>query len=92
MMHIKLIIPKVINKIKLRENLDDSAVREQAEKIIKKNTPDVEVFFYQNKSLYIRCQDSIIANELFLNQEKIKKKINKFLSQEAIEKLIIKTK
>ena len=92
MLHIKLIIPKVINKIKLKENLDDNTIREQAEKIIKKNTPNAEVFFYQNKSLYVRCLDSITANELFLGQEKIKKKINKFLSQNVVEKLIIKTK
>jgi hypothetical protein len=91
MLHIKSVIPKVINKIKLRENLDDNTVREQAEKIIKKNAPNIEVFFYQNKSLYVRCSDSITANELSLDQEKIRKKINKFLNQDAVEKLIIKT-
>jgi hypothetical protein len=92
MLHIKSIIPKVINKIKIKENLDDSTIREIAEKIIKKNTPNAEVFFYQNKSLYVRCLDSAAANELFLSQEKIKKKINKILSQTVVEKLIIKTK
>jgi hypothetical protein len=91
MLHIKSIIPKVINKIKVKENLDDDAIREQAEKIIKKNTPNAEVFFYQNKSLYVRCLDAIAANELFLSQEKIRKKLNKSFDQNVVEKLVIKT-
>ncbi|MDP2934199.1 MAG: DciA family protein [bacterium] len=92
MRHIKLIIPKVINKIKLKDNLDDNTIREQADKIIKKNTPNAEVFFYKNKSLYIYCQNQIIASELFLNQEAIKEKVNKFLEKDIVRKLVIKVR
>lgn len=92
MLHIKSLIPKTINRTKIKENFDNKTICEQAEKIIKKNIPEIEVFFYKKKLLYIRCLNSIAANELFLKQEEMKNKINKLLNQNLIEKLIIKTK
>jgi hypothetical protein len=92
MRHIGLIIPRVINKIKLKDNLDDNTICEQANKIIKKNISNAEVFFYKNNSLHVYCQNQVVANELFLNQEAIKEKINKFLEKDVVRKLIIKVK
>lgn len=92
MRHIKFIIPKTIKRLGKRESIDKNTICREAEKIIKKGIPDIEVLFYKNKNLFIRSFNSITANELFLNQEKIKEKINKFLNNKAINKIIIKTK
>ena len=93
MLHIKLIIPKTIKNLRKRKDtIDEKIIYQEAERIIKKNTPDIEVFFYKNKNLYIRCFNSATANELFLNQEKIIDKINQSLDRKAINKLIIKTR
>lgn len=91
MLHIKQIIPRVIKNLG-RRDLDENTICRESEKIVKKNTPNVEVFFYKNKNLYIRCFNSVAANELFLNQEKIIDKINQNLNQKAINKLIIQIK
>jgi hypothetical protein len=91
MLHIKSIIPRVINRIK-NGDIDKSTICKEAEKIIKKNTPDIEVFFYKNKTLYIRCFNSITANELFLRQEELKEEINGFLNKKLVNKLVIKTR
>ena len=87
MLHIKSIISQALGN----KEIDDDTICREAEKIIKKNTPSIEVFSFKNKTLYIKCFDSAIANEMFLNQEEIKDEINKFLKQDIIEKLIIKT-
>jgi len=92
MLHIKSIIPKSIDKIGKESAIDANTVCKEAEKIIKKNTPEAEVFFYKNKTLYVRCSDSSAANGLFLGQEKIKDEINEFLDKKLINKLIIKTR
>lgn len=92
MLHIKLIIPRAINNLKKRKNVDEKILYQEAERIIRKNTPNIEVFFYKNKNLYIKCFNSITANELFLNQEKIIDEINQSLNGKAINKLIIKIK
>lgn len=91
MLHIKKIIPKILDNLSLSHNINNDIIFQEAEKIIKKSTPDVEVLFYKNKILTIKCFNSITANELFLNQEKIKDKINKSLKKETIKKIIIKT-
>jgi len=91
MLHIKSIIPKVIDRIKTGD-IDKNTICQEAEKIIKKNTPDIEVFFYKNKTLYIRCFNSIAANELFLKQEELKEEINSFLNKKLVNKLVIKTR
>ena len=92
MLHIKLIIPKAIKSLRKRKDIDENIIYQEAERIIKKNTPNIEVFFYKNKNLYIRCFNSATANELFLNQEKMIDKINQSLNRKAINKLIIKTR
>lgn len=91
MLHIKKILPKILNNLSSGHNIDDDVILREAEKIIKKSTPDVEVLFYKNKILTIKCFNSITANELFLNQEKIKDKISKSLKRETIKKIVIKT-
>ena len=91
MLHIKSVIPKVIDRIKTGD-IDKTTICKEAEKIIKKNTQDIEVFFYKNKTLYIRCFNSAAANELFLKQEELKEEINGFLNKKLVNKLIIKTR
>jgi len=92
MQHIKSFIPKVIDNIKTGDELDKNTVCIEAEKIIKKNTLDAEVFFYKNKILYVRCFNSISANEIYLNQERLKEEINGFFNKKIVSKLIIKTR
>jgi hypothetical protein len=90
MLHIKQIIPRIIKNLKKGRGLDENIIYKESEKIVKKNTPNVEVFFYKDKTLYIKCPNSVVANEIFLNQDKIINKINQALNQEAINRLITK--
>lgn len=92
MLHIKQIIPRVIKNLKKGKDLDETTIYKESEKIIKKNTPDAEVFFYKDKNLYIKCSNPVIANEIFLNQEELKNRINGRLNREIVDKLIIKIK
>jgi len=89
MQHIKLIIPKTINNIKDGEINKDFIIR-KSEEIIKKSAFNIKVLFYNNKTLGIKTLDSIIANEIYLNQEKLKEKINEFFKKEIVDKIIIK--
>lgn len=91
MFHIKSILPKIIRNLKAGKP-DKNIICKEAERIIKKGTPNIEVLFYKNKALGIRCFDSITANEIFLNQEEIKDKINQFLKKKVVKKLIIKSR
>ena len=91
MRHIKSII------FKRFKNLGDSEIGEKEaykkiEEIIKqKSTEEVEVLFYKNKSVCVKCKNSIIANELSLIQEEIKEEVNKFFNKKFLNKIIIKT-
>ncbi len=90
MIHIKSLIFQKSQKLNLSQNINKNTICQIANTIIQKNTPNVEVFFYQKNSLYLRCSNQIIANEIYLNQEKIKNKINKILKKDIVKKLIIK--
>jgi len=92
MLHIRFILPKTTKGLKQNEEIDEEVIYREAQKILNKNTPNVEVFFYKNKNLYINCSNSIIANELFLNQDKIIEEINQFFKRKTISRLIIKVK
>lgn len=92
MIHIKSIIPKSINKIKTKEDVDGKIISREAEKIIKKDIPNIEVSFYKKRSLYISCFDPVVVNELLLRQEEIIEKINKSLNKNLIKKLIFKNR
>lgn len=46
--------------------------------------------FFKNKTIFVRCASPMWASELFLNREKIIKKMNKELGEESIRG--IKTK
>lgn len=91
MFHIKSILPQIIRNLKVGR-LDKNVICKEAERIIKKGTPNIKVLFYKDKTLGIKCFDSITANEIFLNQERIKNKINQSLKKEAVKKLIIKSR
>ena len=92
MLHIRFLINKTLKNVKETKSFDVNIIYKEAERVIKKNTPDVEVFFYKNKTLYVNCFNSITANEVFLNQDKIIQEINESLNKNLITKLIIKTK
>jgi len=50
MFHIKSIIPKVINKINLKEETEKTGLLKNKIESIKKNTPDKEVFLNAKKN------------------------------------------
>jgi hypothetical protein len=53
MFHIKSVIPKVINKINLKEDPSEEAPHNKGDEVIKKNTPDKEVFLGSRKKKLI---------------------------------------
>jgi len=91
MLHIKSILIKKHKKAALSKNIENDIICSCAQKIIQKSAPEVEVLFYKNKTLYLKCPNSALANELFLKQEKLKEKINKFFKQKTVERLIVRT-
>ncbi|MBD3282306.1 MAG: DUF721 domain-containing protein [Candidatus Portnoybacteria bacterium] len=88
MFHIKQILKRTANGI-IEEELDEELIIKNAEFIIKKDIPDIEVSFYDKKNLGVKCQSSIAANELFLNREKLRAKINSFFKRRIINKIIV---
>lgn len=91
MFHIKSVLYRTAQNLGKVSNIDDKMVFQESKKIIQKSAPDAEVLFYKNRILGIKCVNSIIANELFLNQESLKEKINSFLNKKVIKRIIIKT-
>jgi len=91
MLHIKSVLYKTAQNLGKRGNIDDKMVFQESKKIIQKSAPDAEVLFYKNRILCVKCINSIIANELFLNQENLRDKINSFLNKKVIKRIIIKT-
>ena len=91
MRHIKSILLKNLEDLDKGNRLDGDTICKQAEEIIKKSAPDTRVLFYKNKTIYIKSPSAIIANELFLKQEKIKEKLNKLFKKQIIKKIIIKS-
>ncbi len=89
MRHIKSIIFQAKESLKINK-IDEELIRREAERIIKKSTPNIEVLFYKNKTIGVKCFNSITANEVFLIQEKIKEELNQFLGRKLIRKIIIK--
>jgi len=90
MLHIKDVIVKKISKWK--DDIEPVVICRVSEEIVKeKSTNQVEVLFYKNKSLYIKCPNSVVANELYLIQDEIKNKVNKFFKKKILKKIIFKT-
>jgi len=96
MRHIKSIISariKALNNktIKNKEQVNADVISRKLVEIIKqKSTEHVEVLFCKNKEVYIKCNKSSLANELYLMQEEIKNEINKFFDKEVVKKFIFK--
>jgi hypothetical protein len=92
MRHIKSIILKRLKNLGSVE-ADEKEIYGRIKEIIKqKSTDGVEVLFYKNKCLYLKCDNSIVANEICLIQEEIKEEINKFFNKNVLNKIVIKAK
>lgn len=79
---LKKILPSTLktNKIHNQINNIDSCI--EIEKIIKnflnkKNTSNIKVDRYKNKTLFLRTNNFSISSELKLKEEKLKKEISK---------------
>lgn len=92
MRHIKSIILKRLKNLNNPETDEKEIYRKIEETINQKSASTCSALFYKNKSIYIKCNNSVIANELRLIQEEIKKEINDFFNKKVLTKVIIKVK
>jgi len=91
MRHIKSIIFKRLKNLNNPE-IDEKEIYRKTEEIVnQKSASACSALFYKNKSIYIKCNNSIIASELRLMQEEIKEEANKFFNKKILNKIIIKT-
>ncbi|MDQ1283836.1 MAG: hypothetical protein QG620_184 [Patescibacteria group bacterium] len=76
-------------------NLDDQTVFYVFRKIIKEEFGNVgagnlKADFFKNKTLFIKSESSVWLSELWMNREKVMRKMNKELGEDAVKN--IKTK
>ncbi len=96
MRHIKSVILKRLKTLnnKTLKNagiIDANIVCKKLKEIIKqKSTEEIEVLFCKKEEACIKCLNSFLANELYLNQEEIKDEVNKFFNKEVLKKIIFK--
>lgn len=50
-----------------------------------------KALFFRNSTLYVKCSNSTLANEIYLRKERIKNEINEEMGQEIIKDILIKT-
>lgn len=92
MRHIKSIILKRLKNLGDIE-VGEKEICEKLKEIIKQKSADgVEVLFYKNKCAYLKCDNSIVANEMRLTQEEVKEETNKLFNKRVLNKIVIKTK
>ena len=91
MLHIKSLIIKKLGHWQEYKDTDNNTVCREAEEILKqKSTDAIEVLFYKNQTIYIKCPNSVVANELRLKQEEIKGELNKVFKKDVVKKITIK--
>lgn len=82
-------VNKILNNFKSRPKIKDK-LKAQIIKAYLQKKAGVKNISFQNKKLEIRVKSSVLLQELFLNREDIKKEINDYLKEEAVEKIILK--
>ena len=93
MRHIKSIISKRLKSLSRNPEIDERAILKKIEEIVKQKSAidKIEVLFYKNKEIGIKCFNSYLANELYLIQEEIKDEVNNFFNKKIIKKISFRT-
>ena len=88
---LKEVMQKMIDHYRLRSNLDRIAVekfwKEEMGKLINDYTE--KIYFSRKGDLMIKVSSAALKNELFMNRENIKTRINAYLGGEQIKAIRI---
>lgn len=92
MFHIKSFIPQLLKKWGIKQQLEASEVCKIADRIIKEafGAKCAKATFFRNGIIQIKCQNSILANEIRLRKEIIKSEINQEFAKEILKDIFIK--
>ncbi len=91
MFHIKALLSQFLKQKKIQSRIKEVSISKKANQILKQTfNSDIKVCFYKNKTLFIKCPNSILANELRFQEEKIKNKLNDKFNKEVVKNIIIR--
>jgi len=82
-------INKVLASVKLRPKIKDKLKEQIIREYLQKKRGVKDIVFRQG-NLEIKVKSSVLLQELFLEQENLKKEINNYLKEEAVRKITLK--
>lgn len=93
MLHIKSIIPKIFKREGIKEQIKAVKIIAITNKVLKEffSDLDIKVIFFKNGNIQIGCPNSVIANEVQLQRERIKNEVNDNLKNNVVKNIIVKT-
>ena len=88
---LKTVLQKMVDHYRLRPNLDRIAVerfwKEEMGELINRYTE--KIYFSKKGSLMIKVSSAPLKNELFLNRDQLKERINAYLGGDQIKEIRI---
>ena len=91
-MHIKSIIPKILKREGIKKQIEASKVCSITGEIVKEIffSLDIKVIFFKNGNIQIGCSNSVIANEVQLQRERIKNAVNNNFESDIVKNILVK--
>lgn len=96
MFHIKSLIPKVLQRQGIKQQVEAVEVCKIADKILKEafgkaarqRRGSPKAAFFRNSTIQIKCPNSTLANEIQLRKERIKNEINEELGKKLVKNIL----
>lgn len=90
MFHIKSLIPKILQRPRIKQQVEAVEVCKIADKILKEafGSNNAKATFFRNSTIQIKCPNSTLANEIQLRRERIKNEINEELGKELVKNIL----
>lgn len=89
MFHIKSLFPKFLQRQGIKKQVEAIEICKIADKILKEAFgSSVKASFFRNNTLQIKCSNSSLANEIQLQNENIKNRINDEIGREGVIKYL----
>lgn len=93
MLPIKDILFKVVQQKGLKKQLESVEVVKIANHILKEAfNNNIKASFFIKNTLWIQTSSPVLANEIFLNKERLKNEINKKIGKNLVKEIKVKNK
>jgi len=93
MLPIKDILSRVIQQRGFKRQLESIEVVKIANYILKEAfNNNIKASFFIKNTLWVQTSSPILANEIFLNKERLKNKINKKIGKNLVKEIKVKNK